>query len=87
MDTDRAEALLGEIRDLQKQALDLQRRSTEIVERQYQRAAKLQDRAEAMQTRSEGIVRMGRRMMLLVIPVLVVLIGYVSWLLFGKLGM
>ena len=37
-----------------------------------------------MQTRSEGTVRM--RMMLLVIPVLVVLIGYVSWLLFAKLG-
>ena len=86
MDPTTSERLLMEIRDIQKQLLALQERTTELVERQYQRAEKLQDRAEAMQEKSEGMVTQGRRFFMVIMPVLVILIGYVSWLLFRRMG-
>ena len=66
--------------------LALQERTTAIVERQYARAEKIQDRAEAMQAKSEGMVTQGRRFFMVILPVLVFLIGYVSWILFTRMG-
>ena len=87
MDSQRVEELLAEIRDHQAEALELQRRATAIIERQYDRAEKLQDRAEAMQARGEGMVKYSRRALIVIFPVLFGLVGYVSWLLFGRLGL
>lgn len=86
MESTQSEQLLAEIRDIQREMLALQERSTALVERQYARAEKLQDRAEAMQEKSEGMVTQGRRFFMVIMPVLVVLIGYVSWLLFRRMG-
>ena len=81
-----SERLLTEIRDLQRELVALQERTTELVERQYARAEKLQARAEAMQDKSEGMVEQGRRLFVVIVPILIGLIAYVSWLLFGRLG-
>lgn len=86
MDGTNAERLLEEIRDIQKEMLALQERTTSLVERQYQRAEALQDRAEAMQAKSETMVTAGRRIFMIMLPVLIGLIGYVSWLLFRRHG-
>ena len=86
MESTPSERLLTEIRDIQKQMLALQERTTAIVERQYARAEKIQDRAEAMQAKSEGMVTQGRRFFMVILPVLVFLIGYVSWILFTRMG-
>ena len=70
-----------------RQSLELQQKTTEVVLSQAERTEKLQQRAEALQSRSETMVSAGKKIMLLVVPVLIALIIYVSWLLFGKLGL
>lgn len=85
MESTRTEDLLAEIRDIQKQALQIQERTSGLIERQYQRAEKLQDRAEAIQERSASMVRYGKRLFLVITPILLALVVYVSWLLFVKL--
>ncbi len=82
--------LLTEIRDnqrlqleRQKQALDLQEQQFTLVRDQQARAAKLQDRAESLQERSAAMVDRARKVFLIVLPLLLVLIAYVSWILFG----
>ncbi len=82
--------VLEEIRDDQKkllaqnqQALDLSKEQFELVKSQHERAGKIQDRAEALQTRGEGLVGGARKVFLVVVPILIALLIYVSWLLFG----
>jgi hypothetical protein len=81
--------VLEEIRDDQRkllaqneQLLDITRGELEIVKRQHDRVSKIQDRAEAIQSRSEGLVGVARKAFYVIIPVLIALLGYVSWLLF-----
>jgi uncharacterized membrane protein (DUF106 family) len=81
--------LLEEIRDNQKlqiqrqdEALELQRRQIALVERQFERSEKLQERAERLQEKSGQLMERGRKVFMIVIPVLFVLLVYVSWLLF-----
>jgi uncharacterized membrane protein (DUF106 family) len=66
----------------QAEALALQREQFAMVRRQFERTEKLQDRAEAIQTKSAQLVKTARRSVLIALPVLVILILYLTWLLF-----
>lgn len=84
--------LLGELRDGQKQqlerqaeALALQREQFELVRKQMERAERIQDRAEQIQAKSAQLVSGSRKALAIVLPILVVLIAYVSWLIFRYL--
>ncbi len=80
-------ALLREIRDNQRlqlerqaEALALQREQLALVRTQYERTAQLQDRAERLQQRSGELVERGRKVFAIILPVLVILLLYVTWL-------
>lgn len=88
-DTQRIAALLEEIRDgqllqLQRQAdsLAVQREQADMARKQFERAEKLQDRAEALQARGAQVITVARRAETIVVPVLVLLLIYISWLMF-----
>ncbi len=90
-DTQRMVRILEEMRDNHKaqlerqaEALALQRETLALVRRQTERAERIQDRAEQIQERSAKLVAAGRRVMALVLPLIIVLIIYLSWLLFAK---
>jgi uncharacterized membrane protein (DUF106 family) len=70
-----------EILDTLREILDLQREQLEISRQQYERAERLNDRAEAIQEKSAWLVSIGRKAFMVIIPVLIILIIYVSWLL------
>jgi uncharacterized membrane protein (DUF106 family) len=81
-DTARLVALLEQIRDGQAQALAMQKEQFELVRRQVERAERLQDRAEELQTRGVGIMNTARRSIAFVLPVVILLIAYLTWLIF-----
>jgi uncharacterized membrane protein (DUF106 family) len=72
---ERIARLLEEIRDGQKEALTLHRE-------QAQKTQKLQERAEALQDRSARLVGRIQRFVPVAMVVVVILIVYVSWLIF-----
>jgi hypothetical protein len=81
--------VLEEIRDDQRtilarneELLNLTRDQFEVVKRHYDRAEKLQDRAEQLQARGEGLVGGARKAFYVIVPILIALVIYVSWLLF-----
>ena len=81
--------LLGEIRDnqvlqleRQAEALEMQRRQLEIVEKQMQRAEKIQDRAELLQEKGTQMMGIARKALLIILPVVIFLVIYLSWLIF-----
>jgi hypothetical protein len=87
----RIAALLEEIRDGQREqlarqaeALALQREQVALVQRQFERADKLQDRAETIQARSGDMVRSAHRAVAIILPIVVLLLVYASWLLFRR---
>lgn len=89
MSDERVVALLEELRDNQRlqlerqaEALELQRHQVEMVERQLERSETLQARAEQLQEKSGQLMERGRKVFLVVIPLLFALLAYVSWLLF-----
>ncbi len=82
-------ALLEEIRAGQKQqlahqleALELQRKQFTVFQEQAARAERIQQKAELLQDRGATLVRGARKAVLVIIPVVIVLIVYLSWLLF-----
>ena len=84
--------VLEDIRDDQRQLLAQNRQLLElaqvqfdVVKRQFDRAQQLQDRAEALQSRGEGLVSGARRSFYVILPILIALLIYVSWLLFGMM--
>lgn len=86
---DRLHDLLEQIRDnqqlqieRQQEALALQREQFALFQKQVERTERIQDRAEQLQEKSAQIVGTARKSMSVVLPVLVLLIAYVSWLLF-----
>ena len=88
---DRIVSLLEQIRDnqavqlaRQAEALALQKEQFEIFRRQADRAEKLQDRAEELQDRGMGIMKTARRSLAVVLPIVALLIAYLSWLLFRR---
>ncbi|QQS54276.1 MAG: hypothetical protein IPM89_16060 [Candidatus Competibacteraceae bacterium] len=81
--------VLEEIRDHQKlqlerqaEALGLQREQFALVRKQTERAERLQDRAEQIQAKSAQLVAGARKGMVVVLPILIVLIAYLTWLIF-----
>ncbi len=90
MSDERMIALLEELRDNQRlqlerqgEALEMQKRQLELVEHQLERSEQLQARAEQLQEKSGQLMERGRKVFLVVIPVLFLLLAYVSWLLFS----
>ena len=86
-DAARIAALLEQIRDnqaeqlaRQREALDFQKHQFELVKRQAERAERIQDRAEELQAKGAGIVKTARRSIAIILPVVVLLIAYVTWL-------
>ncbi len=81
--------LLQEIRDnqlkqlsIQTEAFELQKQQFALYKQQFDKAAQLQDRAESLQERSRDLVEKGRKLFIFVVPILLIAIGYLSWLLF-----
>ena len=74
-DAARIANLLEQIRDGQREALAIQKRLAERTER-------IQDRAEELQAKGAGIVKSARRSIAVILPVVVLLIAYVTWLMF-----
>ena len=88
-DAARIAALLEQIRDnqaeqlaRQREALEFQKSQFELVKRQAERAEQIQDRAEELQSKSAGIVKAARRSIAFILPVVIALIVYLSWLIF-----
>ena len=66
----------------QREALALQRQQVSMLEAHVARATRLQDKAEQLQDRSASIVGTARKAVMIILPLVVVLIVFVSWLLF-----
>ena len=88
-DAKRVIALLEELREGQKlqlerqlEALELQRRQFAAMQEQFARAERIQGKAELLQDRGARLVQGARKVFMVVVPIIVVLIVYVSWLLF-----
>ena len=81
-DTARLMAVLEQIRDNQAVALAMQKAQFELVRRQVERTERIQDRAEELQERGMGIMKTARRSLAIVLPIVFLLILYLSWLLF-----
>ena len=86
-DDDAVARLLEQIRDQQKlqlerqaESLALQREQFAMFQRQVERTEKLQDRAEEIQAKSGALVAGARRTFVVVLPILVALLVYVTWL-------
>jgi hypothetical protein len=79
---ERIARLLEDIRDGQRIQLERQTETLALQKEQFQRTQKLQDRAEAIQDRSAQLVGRVHRFVPFAMAVVVILIGYVSWLLF-----
>jgi uncharacterized membrane protein (DUF106 family) len=66
----------------QKEALSLQREQYEMARRQFDRAEKIQDRAEEIQNSGASMMRTARRVLAIILPVVIGLVIYLSWLIF-----
>ena len=82
-------SILGELRDGQKlhlerqlEALDLQRKQYGVFQEQAARAERIQQKAELLQDRSAALVGGARKAVLVIVPIIVLLIVYLSWLIF-----
>jgi uncharacterized membrane protein (DUF106 family) len=88
-DAARIAALLEQVRDnqveqiaRQREALEFQKSQFELVKRQAERTERIQDRAEELQAKGAGIVKSARRSIAFILPVVIALIIYLSWLIF-----
>ena len=81
-DTQRLIQVLEEIRDNQKLQLKLQSESHAMVQKQHDRTDRIQDRAEQIQAKSAQLVAGSRKAMMVILPIILVLVVYVSWLFF-----
>ena len=75
-------AALKEISDNQQLQLALQREHSSLVQRQAERHEMIQGRAENIQAKSAQIMAVARRTLFVILPIVTLLIVYVSWLLF-----
>lgn len=81
--------ILKEIRENQRlqlerqaEAVALQREQFAIVQRQADRHERIQDRAENIQVKSAQLVAVARKTLFFILPIVTLLIVYVSWLIF-----
>lgn len=88
-DIQRLVSVLEEIRDNQRiqlerqsESLSMQREQYAIVHSQHERAQRIQDRAEAIQEKGAQLVAGSRKALVAVLPMLIVLVIYLSWLIF-----
>ena len=81
-DSARVVALLEEVRDSLAAMNAMQKEQFELVRRQTERAERIQDRAEELQARGMGIMTTARRSLAIVLPIVILLILYLSWLIF-----
>ncbi len=80
---------LEEIRDNQKlqlerqaETLALQREQFALVQNQSERTERIQDRAEQIQAKGAQLVAGARNALTIILPIVTVLIIYLSWLIF-----
>jgi len=85
-DAHRITLLLEEIRDNQKLHLAQQAEIFAHQKKQSDRTDRIQDRAEQIQAKSAQLVSGSRRTMLVLLPIILGLIAYVSWLMFSRLA-
>ena len=83
--------VLEEIRDNQRdqlarqaEAMALQREQYEVLKAERTRAAALQDRAEQLQAKSAQMIGMARKVTAILLPIVVALLIYLSWLIFRR---
>ena len=81
-DNARLFALLERMQSNQEAALAMQKEQFELFRRQVERTERIQDRAEELQARGAGIMKTARRSLAIVLPIVIVLIAYLSWLIF-----
>ena len=74
--------LLEQMKANQDAALALQKEQFELFRRQVERTERIQDRAEELQARGAGIMKTARRSLAIVLPIVIALIVYLSWLIF-----
>jgi uncharacterized membrane protein (DUF106 family) len=81
--------VVEEIRDNQRlqlerqaEALALHREHLALIQKQTGRAERIQDRAEEIQVRSAQLVAGSRKALAVILPIVIALIVYVSWLIF-----
>ena len=93
-DLQKSHSLLEELRDGQKlqlqrqeEALALQREQLAIVQMQVARTERIQERAERIQATSARLIAGARVAIAILLPVILALIAYVSWLLVRRLGL
>ena len=86
---ERLARLLEEVRDNQRiqlerqaEALGMQKEQLRLVLQQHEKAARLQDRAESIQERSAQLIKTAQRSVPVLLVVVILLIIYVSWLMF-----
>ena len=72
---------LKEISDNQKLQLALQREQFGLIQKQAERHEVIQDRAESIQAKGAQIMAVARRTLFVLLPIVTILIVYVSWLL------
>jgi uncharacterized membrane protein (DUF106 family) len=79
--------LLREIREGQEihlarqaKALKIQQEQFDMARRQFERAEALQDRAEKLQSAGANMMGMARKALIVVLPVIFVLLIYLTWL-------
>jgi hypothetical protein len=73
---------LARIATLLEQIRDNQVEQLQLIRRQAERAERIQNRAEELQAKSAGIMTTARRSLAVVLPVVILLIVYLSWLIF-----
>ena len=66
----------------QREALALQREQTALLQKQNERAERIHQRAEQLQIKSAQLVARVRKTLAIMLPVIVILVVYVSWLVF-----
>ena len=81
-DSARLISLLERMHANQEAALAMQKEQFELFRRQVERTERIQDRAEEMQARGMGIIKTARRSLAIVLPIVILLIAYLSWLIF-----
>ena len=86
-DTDPLIDLLTELRDnqrqqlaLQNEAMEMQREQFRLFKAQADHASKLQARAEGVQEMAAVMMEKARKLLTVVLPLLLLLVGYLFWL-------
>ena len=84
--------LLQDIRENQRlqverqlEGLSLQKEQFEIVKIQFERAEKISAKAELIQEKGAQLIAASRKSLKVILPIVFILIAYVSWLILYKM--